>query len=170
MGARSIGANPAYSATRGAVMPAAPPDTVKPYFGDIVAGGPSQVVKDNYLIEAATYGDIARVRELLANGANANTFDNSPLRLAAANGHAETVQVLLEDGANGADPEALCEAAKSGYADIVELLVGCADPETRSRAIRLASGGSPQTPGAFGARRITPENGHARTIKTLQSL
>jgi ankyrin repeat protein len=151
-------------------MPAAPPDTVKPYFGDIVAGGPSQVVKDNYLIEAATYGDIARVRKLLANGANANTFDNSPLRLAAANGHAETVYVLLQSGAEPADRQALLAAAKSGYVDVVELLAGYADSETHSDAIRLASEGRAQTPGAFGARRITPENGHARTIKTLQSL
>jgi hypothetical protein len=142
--------------------------TSNPYFEDIVAGGPSQVARDYQLIDAATYGDTTRVSQLLESGADPETDDNSPLQLAAANGHAETVKVLLDHGARGDDREALIEAAKSGYADVVALLADYADPKTRREALHLATEGKPQTPGIFGARQETPENGHARTIETLR--
>ena len=144
------------------------PKTTNLYYEDIVEGEPDEVTKEADLIDAATYGDTERVSELLRSGVSAKTDDNSPLQLAAANGHAETVKVLLKGGAEGNDREALIEAAKSGYADVVALLVSYADPETRREALRLASEESPQTPGVFGARRYTPENGHASTIKILR--
>ena len=141
---------------------------LNPYFEDIVAGGPSQVVKDQQMIDAATYGDTTRVSQLLESGADPQADDNSPLQLAAANGHPDTVKVLLGHGAGGDDREALLEAAKSGYADVVALLADYADPETRREALELATNGKPQGPGIFGARQDTPENGHARTIETLR--
>jgi hypothetical protein len=150
--------------------------TSKPYFSDIVAGEPSQVVKDNQLLRAATYGDITYVRKLLASGANPETESYSPLELAAANGHVETVRVLLQATVNPRDHDAFLqaakggfiEAAKSGYAGVVELLEGHVDVQTRSEALGLAQKGRPQTPGAFRARQRTPKDGHAQTIEILK--
>ena len=163
---------PAYAESQGTSEKPAVGKTVKttsnPYFEDIVAGEPDELTKEAYLIHAATYGDAERVSELLRSGVNPEAEDNGPLRLAAANGHAETVKVLLDHGARGHDREALIEAAKSGYADVVALLVGYSDPETRREALQLAAEGQPQTPGVFGARQYTPKNGHARTIEILR--
>jgi hypothetical protein len=143
--------------------------TSKPYFADVVAAEPSQVVKDTQLVEAATYGDTDRVAQLLQIGAKANTANNGPLKLAAANGHAESVKLLLDHGADPSDREALLDAAKAGYADVVALLARKANEETRTEAVRLASIGVRQTPGVFGAREATPENGHARTVELLRA-
>jgi hypothetical protein len=142
--------------------------TIKPYFADIVAGEPSQVVKDTQLIEAAIYGETARLGELLKRHADPKTANNSPLRLAAENGHAECVKILINAGANAADREALLHAAKGGYADVVTLLARHADSATRSEAIKVANQRQEQTPGAFGAGRSTPKNGHAQVLKLLK--
>lgn len=143
--------------------------TIKPYFADIVAGEPSQVVKNTQLIEAAIFGDTLRIIELLKQGAEHSTAQNSPLRLAAGNGHAESVQVLVNAGANAADREALVRAAKAGYADVVAILARYSDSATRNEAIKVASHGYHQTPGSFGAGQHTPQNGHAQTIKILKT-
>lgn len=144
------------------------PKTTNLYYEDIVEGKPDEVTKEADLIDAATYGDHERVSKLLESGVDPKTDDNSPLQLAAANGHFDTVRVLLSYGAEGNDREALIEAAKSGYADVVGLLASHADAETRREALQLASEGHLQTPGVFGARRPTPKNGHANTIDSLQ--
>lgn len=142
--------------------------TIKPYFSEIVAGEPSQVVKDSELINAATYGDAAYVQELLDKGADVGASNNSPLQLAAANGHADTVKILLQKGAKRNEPEALIEAAKSGYYDVVRQLVGVdTDPCTLTQALNLAKKHHLQTPGAFRAREKTPLDGHDRTIQVL---
>jgi ankyrin repeat protein len=143
--------------------------TIKPYFADIVAGEPSQVVKDTQLVEAAVYGDTDRVRRLITQGANVTTAENSPLRLAAANGHADCVQVLVASGANPVDREALIRAAKGGYADVVDLLARDADPVALDVALQLASERHHQNTGVFGARCDSPKNGHARTIEILKA-
>jgi len=54
------------------------------------------------LVQAAKNGDLEKVKELIANGADVN-MDNgggSPLMVAAFNSHLEVVEYLLENGAD----------------------------------------------------------------------
>lgn len=91
--------------------------------------------KDEYygytpLIHAARKGDTARVRQLLAGGAEVNwTMEGGydALMMACDQGHPEVVQLLLEKGADlkkvsatGATARTLAE--QNGYPAIVELL------------------------------------------------
>ncbi len=58
---------------------------------------------DSDLHSAAQDGDIARVRQLLADGRSPNAFDEisrTPLHYAAESGHADIIRVLLEAGAD----------------------------------------------------------------------
>ena len=55
------------------------------------------------LHDAAWAGDVARIRRLLAAGADVNGFDSdqkAPLHLAAADGHVEAINTLIDAGAN----------------------------------------------------------------------
>lgn len=55
------------------------------------------------LVEAARYGDIDEVRELLAQGLHFNSQDTqgrTALHMAAANGHMDVVQYLISHGAD----------------------------------------------------------------------
>ena len=144
--------------------------TMKSYFRGIVSGEPSQPEKDSQLVDAATFGDTTGVLELLKDEPDAGQFRavllSRALRVAASNGHVETVKVLL---AKGAEPvqEALIEAAKSGYADVVEQLIGDADRDTLDEAVRAAKQRHCQTLGAFGAWEKTPKGGHSKTLGIL---
>lgn len=80
--------------------------------------------------DAARSGDVKKVRELLAEGQDVNAKHKgySALYLAAWQGHADVVEVLLDGGAeiNDRTPEggtALQYAAESGHEDIVRLLL-----------------------------------------------
>jgi ankyrin repeat protein len=143
------------------------------YFDNIVAGEPTQSVKNTELVVAASYGDTARVSKLVANGAEVHTGNDRPLQVAAANGHTEIVKYLLEEAADATaeDDEALIEAARSGYDDIVALLLdyGANVDARNGEPLRLASQSHIQTPGAFNARRRTPLDGHAKTIELLRA-
>lgn len=58
---------------------------------------------DDQLAEAAWAGDVKRVKELLAMGANIECFErngNTPLHLAIENLHLDVVRVLLHSGAD----------------------------------------------------------------------
>jgi hypothetical protein len=161
--------------TVGQPSPAAEPrvkqKSLKPYFDDIVAGEATQPVKNSELVVAAACGDLALVRELVASGAEIHVSHDEPLQVAAANGHAETVEYLLEQKADPTadDNEALIEAAKGGYHDVVALLLdhGANVHARKDEPLRLASQFHIQTPGSFNARRRTPPDGHAKTIKLL---
>ncbi|MCA1594095.1 MAG: ankyrin repeat domain-containing protein [Acidobacteria bacterium] len=82
------------------------------------------------LRNAASKGDAAKVRELLAGASDVNAtdkFGNTALIYAALNGHAEVVRVLLDSGAgtgarNQIGKTARDVAAKNGHAAVVELL------------------------------------------------
>ncbi len=88
-------------------------------------------MKPDLLINAADRGDAAKVRALLAKGADPNAADEggaTPLNSAADEGHAEVVSILL---AAGADPNLvgpmdrtpLTQAAYHGHEAVVGLLL-----------------------------------------------
>ena len=90
---------------------------------------------DYTLLMAATLGDEARVRELLANdhptlANDADPCHRRPLSGAASRGHTEVVRLLLENGADPNAKEAICQgglalhvAVWRGYDEIVRLLL-----------------------------------------------
>lgn len=100
------------------------------------------------LMQAATTGDTARVRQLLAGNANANArnrYGSTALMGAAAGGYLEIVNLLL---AQQADPNAkgrggstaLMFAARNGHADTVAALVKAgADPALKDGEGKTAS-------------------------------
>ena len=83
------------------------------------------------IFEAARTGNIDRVRELIAAGANVNQQDIdgwTPLHLAAYNGHQAVVQALIAAGADvnqqdndGRTP--LHRAACYGHQEVVQALI-----------------------------------------------
>jgi hypothetical protein len=79
------------------------------------------------LMSAAEMGDTARMKDLLAQGADADGESGFPLIWAAYKGHFAAVEVLLEAGANreasdssGKTP--LMYAREKGYEDVARLL------------------------------------------------
>ncbi|MFM6122711.1 MAG: ankyrin repeat domain-containing protein, partial [Sphaerospermopsis kisseleviana] len=87
---------------------------------------------DNLLLNAAKSGDIKRVGELLATGANVDGCDRNgttALMFAANLGYTEIVRSLLDFGANINLPRktygltALMLAASNNQVDIVKLLI-----------------------------------------------
>ena len=74
---------------------------------------------------AARQGDLARVRELVGQGADVNADDGNgvaPLVYAASGGHLATVKYLVAQGANVSDGAASC-AVDAGHLDVVTYLV-----------------------------------------------
>lgn len=82
------------------------------------------------LMNAAKEGDLKQVRDLLDNGADVDTKDDSgvsALLAAAVNGHIEVVKLLLESEANVDAKDnngvtTLMVASHEGHIDIVKLL------------------------------------------------
>lgn len=82
------------------------------------------------LMEAAGKGDISRVNELLAKGADVNIKNNdgqTALMFASDRGHVETVKVLMDKGADvnvkaNDGRTALMRASASGHKEIIQLL------------------------------------------------
>jgi len=102
------------------------------------AGASEEGLNDVALVEAASEGDLDKVKELLQAGANINYSDGSALVEAAGNGHLEIVNYLIETGADvnsgwktGCTP--IADAAYSGYLAVVErLLAAGANPFQRT--------------------------------------
>jgi ankyrin repeat protein len=92
-------------------------------------------VDSGLLIPAAAAGDIVKVRELLAAGADVNVRavgGSTPLIEAAYAGHTEVARVLLDSGARVGlrkdDGETALSFAQSGnHAEIVQMLSGVED-------------------------------------------
>jgi ankyrin repeat protein len=81
-------------------------------------------VETNPLVEAATSGNLAAVRALLAQGAEPEVIDQA-LSGAAANGQIDVVKFLLDNGAriNAGEGDALSGAAANGQIDVVKFLL-----------------------------------------------
>ncbi|MCK6578680.1 MAG: ankyrin repeat domain-containing protein [Anaerolineae bacterium] len=84
------------------------------------------------LMQAVNANDAARVRALIAQGVNINEYDSAgdaPLVMAAYQGHAEIVKLLLEAGADltvvdpGMKATALHAASYAGRTEAARLLV-----------------------------------------------
>jgi ankyrin repeat protein len=91
---------------------------------------PSEMSVDELLL-VASMGDVARIKELLAAGADIEAAESgvfSPLICAAMNGKSEAVRTLLEAGAQfDKDPPSfaspLCVAAERGHVETMRVLI-----------------------------------------------
>jgi ankyrin repeat protein len=88
------------------------------------------------LITAARFGHTGNMEALIKLGADLHVREEMPLRLAAANGHQDTVNVLLAHGANA--DRALFSAASVGAMPDVVGILGCAATSPALVAIRDA--------------------------------
>jgi ankyrin repeat protein len=124
---------------------------------------------ENALVSAARKGNLARVRELLAQGANPNghiegaDYRRTPLGEAAKNGSPEILKALLDAGAEVDKPTLefparsitpLMLAAKAGHPEAVSALLK-AGANVGARDTELVGGGA--TPLHYGARTGNPE-------------
>jgi ankyrin repeat protein len=79
------------------------------------------------LLDAVEAGDLTRLKELIAQGADVDESDDETALVKAAGlGHVEMVQALLKAGADvnfGGLGVPLCAAASGGHGDIVKLLL-----------------------------------------------
>jgi hypothetical protein len=82
------------------------------------AGGPGWPLQF-----AANSGSVEIVRSLLRYGADPCGNNNSPVKLAIANGHLPVVKLLVDAGANVQDPLLLIMAANYSHTDIVRYLI-----------------------------------------------
>ena len=92
------------------------------------------------LIAAATGGDHKAIKRLLGQGANSMAGDSAALFLAADNGHAECVKLLIplsDPKAN--ESRALSWAAHNGHAECVKLLIPVSDINACSKSLGLAA-------------------------------
>lgn len=100
--------------------------------GGRVSPESAQLLRDKELKQACISGDLHRLRELIAEGANPNAKPSDgwhPLMNAARGGHAEIVRELLSAGAkvnaHGIyDQTALHAGAESGSRPVIEALIG----------------------------------------------
>jgi len=98
---------------------------------------------DQDLIDAASDGDLARMQELFAAGANVHANNDRALWLASEQGYAEVVRVLLAAGADvhARNDEALRNASMVGHAGVVQVLLaaGANVHADNDNALRWAS-------------------------------
>jgi ankyrin repeat protein len=105
------------------------------------AGASTDGLESIQLIQAARTGDVDRVKSLLSVKVDLNLDRGDAIGSAAASGHTEIVQILIQAGANvnlsdrsGFTP--LASAAYAGYGDIVRLLINA------GADIQASAGGS----------------------------
>ena len=104
------------------------------------------------LFTSTLNGDLEGLSRILAQGADPRHNNSLPICLAAENGHAECVKLLIPlSDPKSRDSMALVLAATSGHAECVRLLIPVSDPEANaSNALRWAA-----------------INGHAECVKLL---
>ena len=94
--------------------------------GSVTAAPPLHASSE--LCDAAAKGDVDRVQELLAAGADVAQVDEeqsmTPLMLAARHGHADVVRALLQAGApwNALNPSGLCAGKEEVTVSVSVLL------------------------------------------------
>ena len=88
---------------------------------------------DYELQHAAENGNLERVQELIAQGADIHADKDSALQLASRNGHYEVVKYLVEQGADVHANEhiALSEAIKNKYGEVSTYLVNQINKSTK---------------------------------------
>lgn len=90
---------------------------------------------DIILQKSSKNGELEKVKELVAQGANIHSNNEYSLREAASNGHIDVVKFLVEYGANvqAEDNYSLQWAAREGHLEVVKYLVSQgADPSARN--------------------------------------
>ena len=115
-------------------------------------------------INAAYYGDIIKMMELLEQKVDINSTDEkriTALMFAAKDGRIEILEILLSNGAdvnltNSNGGTALMIAAQNDHTEIVEVLLA---PSIRLRRIAKGFSIPPQTPSAPAVPRIAPRSG-----------
>jgi hypothetical protein len=145
-----------------AQAPAAPPSS-----------SPATADQGDALRRAASVGDVARVRELLAAGVDvnsANAYGGTALAFACDKGHLEVVKVLLD---KGADLEAkdrfysstpLQWAAVKGHAEIARMLLAKgAKGEAELLALAAGEGSAPMV-------RVVLERGQVNATALSEAL
>lgn len=136
---------------------------------------------DQELCEAAEKGDVGKVLELLAHGANPGSKDSLALGLAAASGSEECVKLLLPvSDAKAEESLALRWAAENGHVECVKALLPVSDPKARSsgalrwaavkgrvECVRLLLPVSEVNARESLALRLAAEYGHMECVKLL---
>ncbi len=132
-----------------------PEDTLSAYNRIVATFDPcaGMTVQEKFAY-ACEKGDTAKVREYLVQGADVTANDHYAIQAAAANGHPETVKLLIDHGTDitAGNHAAIRWAAANGHLETVKLLIGHgADVTARDHA----------------AIRWAAENGHLETVKLL---
>jgi ankyrin repeat protein len=104
------------------------------------------LVPNARLARAVTARDPAQVSAALPGVARIDTYlEDAPLVMAARNGDAGIVQLLLGAGAHAGNERALRTAVAKGHAATIQVLLAsgvspdCMDPDTRERPLHLAA-------------------------------
>lgn len=100
------------------------------------------------LSNAAWAGDLQRVKELVAQGADIHTNDDEPLRWAAEGGHTDIVALLLDKGAriHSVKGFALEASCRNGHAKTAALLLARgANPNVSNHSAFLAAASNGQS-------------------------
>ena len=106
------------------------------------------------LVDSAAAGNLGEMSNLLGQGADPKAELARALRLAAKNGHAECVALLLPiSDPKALNSHALCLASFNGHAECVDLLLPFSDSEAAMPV----------------ALSWAAENGHAECVKRLLS-
>lgn len=108
-----------------------------------------------HLIDAASTGNLKKVKYLIKNGADIHFHNDEAFRMACYDGHFEVVKYLTSKGAdvNVKDGYALRWAACKGHFEIVNYLI--------------AHGASLQSSGARDGHRLAIKYGHSDIVQLI---
>jgi len=116
-------------------------------------GSPKKWKADKVVLGERRRIDREVIQELIKEGADPKVNDSRALRLAAAYGYKEIVELLIPvSDPKACDSYALRVAATYGYKEIVEMLIPVSDPKACDS----------------GALRCTAFNGHKDIVKMLK--